>query len=172
MMLELRMSSMKRKPQINPGLRSERGSSYYIKSEHHFKWDMAFDHWSTHMNIRDPRKAFRSITQNSFSSGLILNGEGRHHFSVGKKNVALRYSFNFRIFFASYHAVSRAQCSYHSVSSWDRSSNLGALGQRWWESLWKILLSDWFFVSKCGIAQYCGGEAETSDWFRRGWPLP
>ena len=53
-------------------------------------------------------------TTNSVSSGLILDGEGRHHFSVGEKNVAL---LNFRIFPANFQAASRAQCSCHSVSS-------------------------------------------------------
>ena len=71
-------------------------------------------------------------TTNSLSSSLILNGEERHHFSVIEKNAALCFSFNSRLFFASLHTASRAQCSCHSVSSWDRSSDFGALGLRWW----------------------------------------
>ena len=67
-------------------------------------------------------------TINSLSSCLILDGQERHHFSVGESNVDLCSSFNFRIFFASFHAAPRAQCSCHSVSSWDRSSNIGAFG--------------------------------------------
>ena len=44
----------------------------------------------------------------SLSSRLILDGEGRHHFSVGEKKVDWCFSFNFRIFFASFHAASLA----------------------------------------------------------------
>ena len=44
------------------------------------------------------------------------------------------FSFNFRVFGTRFHAASRAPCSCHSVSSWDRSSNFGALGLRWWAS--------------------------------------
>ena len=74
-------------------------------------------------------------TTNSLSSGLISDGEGRHHFSVGEENVALCFSSNFRILFARFHATSRAQCFFHSASSWDR----------WWESSWPILWSDGFW---------------------------
>ena len=41
-------------------------------------------------------------------------------------------------FSASFYAASRAFCSCHSVSSWDRSSNFGALGLPWWVSLGQI----------------------------------
>ena len=131
---------------------------------------MVVDRWSTHMNISDPREAFRATTllaylrrfslprkiqffdvnccifmrlhfsigcydcrrtpgsrcgiqtfllvlcidapestTNSLSSGLILDCEERHHFSEGEKKVDLCFSFNFRTFFASFHAASRAQ---------------------------------------------------------------
>ena len=40
------------------------------------------------------------------------------------------FLFNLSIFSASIHAASRAHRSCHSVSSWDRSSNFGALGLR------------------------------------------
>ena len=56
-------------------------------------------------------------TTNSLSSGLIVDGEGRHQFSEGEKNVVLYFSFSFRIFLASFHAASRAHRSCHSVSS-------------------------------------------------------
>ena len=39
-------------------------------------------------------------------------------------------SLNFNTLLASFHAVSRAPCSCYSVSSWERSSKFGALGQR------------------------------------------
>ena len=54
-------------------------------------------------------------------------------------------SFNFNTLLASFHAASRAPCSCHSVSSWDRSSNFGALGLRWWGSPGQINLSDGFW---------------------------
>ena len=38
----------------------------------------------------------------------------------------------FNTFLASLHTASRARRSCHSVSSWDRSSNFGAWGLRWW----------------------------------------
>ena len=55
------------------------------------------------------------------------------------------FSFDFRILLASLHAASRAHRSCHSVSSWDRSSNFGALGSRWWGSLGQIIPSDGFW---------------------------
>ena len=84
-------------------------------------------------------------TTNSLSTGLNLEGEGRHHFYVGEKNVVFCSSSNYRIFFASFNAASRAQCSCHPVSSWVRPSNFGALGLHWWGSLGQIALSDWFW---------------------------
>ena len=73
-------------------------------------------------------------TTNSLSCGLTADGAGRHQFSETKKNVVLCFSFIVWIFLASLHAASRAHRSCHSVSSWDRSSNFGALGLRWWGS--------------------------------------
>ena len=45
----------------------------------------------------------------------------------------------------SLHAASRAPCSCHSVSSWDRSSNFGALGLRWLGSPGHINPSEGFW---------------------------
>ena len=45
------------------------------------------------------------------------------------------------------HSVSRACRSCLSVSSWDRSSNFGALELRWWGSPGQITPSDCFLVS-------------------------
>ena len=42
-------------------------------------------------------------TTNSLSSGLIVDGEGKHHFSVGEKNAVSRFTSNFRIFFCGGH---------------------------------------------------------------------
>ena len=83
-------------------------------------------------------------TTNSLSSGLIVDGEGRHQFSEGEKNVVLCFSFSFRIHLAIFHAASRAYRSCLSVSSWDRSSNVGALGLRWWGSPGKSLHAMFF----------------------------
>ena len=57
----------------------------------------------------------------------MVDGEFRHQFSEGEKNVVLFFSFNFKICLASFHAASRAHRSCHSVSPGDRSSNFGAL---------------------------------------------
>ena len=46
---------------------------------------------------------------------------------------------------ASFHAASRAPCSCHSVSSWDRSSNFGGSGLCWWSSPGQIYPSDGFW---------------------------
>ena len=54
------------------------------------------------------------------------------------------FSENFKIFLANFHAASRAHRSCHSVFSWDRSSNLEALGLRWWGSLGQIIPKDGF----------------------------
>ena len=71
---------------------------------------------------------------------------GRHLFSESEKNVALFISFwIFYTLLVSLHAASRAPCSCHSVSSWDRSSNFGALGLRWWGSPWHINPSEGFW---------------------------
>ena len=84
-------------------------------------------------------------TTNSLSSSLRLDGAGRHQFSEGEKNVALFFSFNFKTLLASLHAASRAHRSCHSVSSWHRSSNVGALGLRWWGPPGQIIPSDGFW---------------------------
>ena len=46
---------------------------------------------------------------------------------------------------ASFHDASQAPCSCHSVSSWDQSSNFGALGLRWWGSPGHINPSEGFW---------------------------
>ena len=57
-------------------------------------------------------------------------------------------SFHFRTLWASLRAASRAPCSCHSVSSWDRSSNCGALGLHWWGSPGQIYPSEGFWSRK------------------------
>ena len=83
-------------------------------------------------------------TTNSLSSRLRVDA-GRHQFSEGEKNAALWCSFNFNTLLASFHAASRAPCSCHSVSSWDQSSNFGALGLRWWGSPGQMYPSEGFW---------------------------
>ena len=55
------------------------------------------------------------------------------------------FSFNFNTLLANFHASSRAPCSCHSVSSWDRSSNFGALGLRSWGSPGQIFPNEGFW---------------------------
>ena len=64
----------------------------------------------------------------SFKSAGFNVDASRHLFSGDEKNAALSCSFNLNTFLASsFHAASRAPCSCHSVSSWDRSSTFGFL---------------------------------------------
>ena len=181
---------------------------------------MAFDHCSTHMNIRDLREAFRAITPlanlrrfysqeniqfsdvnccffirlhlstgcydcrrtpgsrhslqfgriqilfllfmsidapecttNSLSSCKIWNCEGRQHFSVGERNAALCFSCYFRIFFASFHAASRAQCSCHYVSSLKPILKFRSVGATLMSISMTNSVQRRILISKLGIAQ-------------------
>ena len=69
-------------------------------------------------------------TTNSLSSSFNVDAR-RHPFSGDEKNAALSCSFSLNTLLGSFHAA----CSCHSVSSWERSSNFGAFGLRWWNSL-------------------------------------
>ena len=82
-------------------------------------------------------------TTNSLSSGFNVDA-GRHLFSGDEKNVALFSPLIFKTLLANFHAASRAACSCHSVSSWGRSSNYGALGLRWWGSPGQTSASEGF----------------------------
>ena len=55
------------------------------------------------------------------------------------------FSFNFNTLLANFHAASGAHRCCHSVSSWDRSSNVGELGLRWWGSPGQITPRDGFW---------------------------
>ena len=83
-------------------------------------------------------------TTNSLSSCLIVDGDSRHQFSEGEKNVVSCFTFDFKIHLVIFHAASRAYRSCLCVSSWDRSSNFGALGLCWWGSPGQIMPSDVF----------------------------
>ena len=50
-------------------------------------------------------------TTNSFSSSWRVDAS-RHQFSEGEKNVAISCPFNLKTFLASFHAASRAPCSF------------------------------------------------------------
>ena len=103
-----------------------------------FCWIQIFPSYDVHR---------RSGAHHKFSSSrLFLGGEGRHHFSVGEKNVALCFSFIVNTLLASFHAASRAPCSCHSLFAWDRSLNFGAFRFRWRVSPKQILLSDGFWL--------------------------
>ena len=52
---------------------SERSSLCYTVSEYRFWWDVVFDHWSIHKNIRVHRKAFRAIKLLAYPRGLSLS---------------------------------------------------------------------------------------------------
>ena len=82
----------------------------------------------------------------SFPLFYGFDGEDRHQFSAVEKNAVFCFSLkNLGIFLAGLHAASRAPCSCHSVSSWDRSSHFGALGLRWWCSPGQIYPSEGFW---------------------------
>ena len=104
---------------------------------------------SIHFNITQVLFAdhvhWRTGVDNKFSFLKLRVYAGRHLFSEGEKNVALSCSFKFNTLLGSFHAASRARCSCHSVSSWDRSSNFGALGLRWWSSPGQTYPSDGFW---------------------------
>ena len=85
-----------------------------------------------HFTIGCKNRRRTSWCRHSFP-GLRFDA-GRHLFSEVEKNAALFVSYNFKTLLASFHAASRAPCSCHSVTSWDRSSNFGALGLRSWGS--------------------------------------
>ena len=111
-------------------------------------------------------------TTNSLSSGLRFDGASRHQFSESEKNAVLFSSFNFRMLSASLHAASRAHRSCLSVSSWDRSSNFGALGLRWWGITWANHSKRWILVSNVRMTNDGFCEVNTSDWFPCVWALP
>ena len=67
-------------------------------------------------------------------------------------------------FLVSLHAASGAPCSCHSVSSWDRSSNFGALGPRSWSSLGQTHPSEGFWCWIFGVTRNSLCEFHTLDW--------
>ena len=86
-------------------------------------------------------------------------------------NVALSCSFNFNTFLVSCHAASRAPCSCHSVSSWDRSSNFGALGAALMRFTWANISERWILVSNVSVTNSLR-EIHTLDWFPHVCALP
>ena len=94
------------------------------------------------------------------------------YFLKGEKNVALSCSFNFNTLLASFHAASRAPCSCHSVSSWDRSSNFGALGLRWFRFTWANISERRILLSNFSVTRNSFCEFHTLHWFRHVCALP
>ena len=110
-------------------------------------------------------------TTNSRSSGLRVDA-GKHLFSEGEKNVALACSVKLNTLLASFPAASRAPRCCHSVSSWDKSSNFGALGLRWWGLLGQINPSEGFWSRIFSVACSSFREFHTFDSFPHVWALP
>ena len=67
------------------------------------------------------------------------------------------FSLNLKTLLANLHAASRALCSCHSVSSWDRSSTFGALELRWWgsEGFWSRILA-WRAMAFVNFTRWIG----------------
>ena len=89
----------------------------------------------------------RSRVYNKFSF-LRFNGWWRRQAPIFRKweECCCFSPLILKTLLASFHAASRAPCSRHSVTSWDRSSNFGALGLRWWGSLGQINPSEGFWT--------------------------
>ena len=67
------------------------------------------------------------------------------YFQKVRRMLLFHAPLNFNTLLASFHAASRAPCSCHSISSWDRSSNIGAVGFRWCGSPGQIIPRDGFW---------------------------
>ena len=110
-------------------------------------------------------------TKNSLSSGLRVDAS-RHLFSKSEKNAALRCSFNFDTFLASFHATSRAPCSCHSVSSSDRSSNFLNIGATLMRFTWANHSERRISVTNFSLTRNGFCEFYTSDRFPHVCALP
>ena len=110
-------------------------------------------------------------TTNSLSSGFNVDA-GKHLFSKVEKNVALSCSFKFNTLLASFHAASRAPCSCHSVSSWDRSSKFWSVGAALMRFTWANISERRILVPNFSVTYNGFCEFYTSDWFPCVWALP
>ena len=85
-------------------------------------------------------------TTNSLSSGLRFDAAGKHQFSEGRRMLLCLSPLILELFWpASTLLHGHTALAILSLSSWDRSSNFGALGLRWWGSPGQIIPSDWFW---------------------------
>ena len=106
-------------------------------------------------------------TTNSLPSGLIFDGEGRHHFTVGEKNVVLCFSLTsgFSLPASTLLCEPSALATLSLPETDPQCRSIGT-------TLMRILTTNFIerriLVSKFGIAQDCSGESDTSDWSRRG----
>ena len=90
-------------------------------------------------------RRFRSLQQILFPLVWGLMAQANTNFPMLRRMLFYLSPLILWHFLASLHAASRAPCSCHSVSSWDRSSIFGALGSRWWGSPGQIIPSDGFW---------------------------
>ena len=103
-------------------------------------------------------------TTNSLSFGLIVDGEGRHQFSEGEKNVVLCISFSFRIHLAIFHAASRASLLLFRLFL--RSIlKIWSIGVALTRITWANHSKRWILVSNVSMTYDGFCELNTSDWF-------
>ena len=82
------------------------------------------------------------FSTNSLSSGSILDGERRQHFSEGEKKVDVCFSINFKIFLVSFYAASRTHRSCLSETDPQILERSGCADE---VHLGKIILNDGFW---------------------------
>ena len=111
-------------------------------------------------------------TTNSLSSGLRIDGAGRHQFSEGEKNAVLSFSLNFRIFLASLHAASRATSLLPFRLFLRPILKFWSIGVRLMRITWANHSKRWILVSNVSMTHHGFSESNTSDWFPYVWALP
>ena len=110
--------------------------------------------------------ALESATK-SLSSGLRVDGAGRHLFFEGEKNAVLSFSFNFMIFLANLHAASRAHRSCHSVFFFLRPIlKFWSIGVTLMRITWANHSKRWILVSNVSMTYHGFSESNTSDWLQ------
>ena len=103
-------------------------------------------------------------TTNSLSSGLIVDGEGRHQFSISEKNVVLCFSLNFRRHLAIFHAASRAHRSCLFCLFLRLILKFWSIGVTLLRINWATHSKRWIFVSKISMTYDGFIELNTLDW--------
>ena len=108
----------------------------------------------------------------NFRSSSLRFDAGRHLFSEGDKNVALSCSFNFNTLLTSFHAASRAPCSCHSVSSWDRFLTFWSVGATLMRITWANISERRICASNFRVTCNSLCEFHTLDWLPHVCALP